>query len=252
MLRALFALAMLCSAAAAQAEGRGCTSILDRDCGPLPRHIASGDLLVQVPTRERNVTFRDASCKGGLCACREFVQHFDFKGPVPGFRAVNEAEWRAADAARCTAEFSDVVREATHYAVSRKFVSTAIYERRYCQDCGGSCHGRTALATYDATTGAVLRVRDAVPRARWPELKQRLIEDFTAAHFAAPDRAREAARIAASLDARNIGEDGLFVERGKIYINLDLFALSCADGSFYPLEIPNRFLKPQYRRLTEK
>ena len=41
--------------------------------------------------------------------------------------------------------------------------------------------------------------------------------------------------------------DGLYVEGANVFINLDTFALSCADGSFHPVAIPRDFLKPAFR-----
>jgi hypothetical protein len=155
---------------------------------------------------------------------------------------------RAAAGMKCSIDNSAVSREAQHFAVSAHFVSTAVFELEYCRTCGGSCHGRTVLATYDAAYGATVRLRDAVPLARMAALKLRLVDAFVFANFASRDRLLQRERLLKALASRSFADDGMYVERGKVFVNLDLFALSCADGSFYPLMVPAEFLTPSFRQ----
>jgi hypothetical protein len=255
-MRRLFAAAILSLTilpAAPAAAGDTCASIAGglRGCAPLPALSVGPDLHVEVKTRSRTLDFAGTAkdefpCPESKCRCQEHVEHFDFKGPVPGFRAVNEAEFRAADGMRCSAENVSVTRFAERFAVTKRSVSTAISEVEYCRGCGGSCHGRTRLSAHDAKTGVRLTLADAVEPNRIEALKDRLIEDFLAANPGVGDRAALRTNLAGDLARRNLAEDGLYVEDASVFLNLDTFAPGCAEGSFHPVAIPRTFLKPDF------
>lgn len=240
----------------AHARAAGCTSIADRDCPPLPAVTVKGDLHVEIITRESEHVYAPpgdiedtdlaGACANGRCVCRAFVQHLDFKGPVPGFRRVNEDEWRAAAALSCSAENARVGRDVVRFAVTRRTVSIAIGDLEYCVGCGGSCHGHTALKSYDAKTGAVLTLRDAIGPQKLEALRTRLVDDFLAANG---ESVRDHTRTILRNDlVRTITLDaGLYVEPGAAFVNLDSFALGCASGSFHPVRIPRGFLTRAFR-----
>lgn len=244
-------------AVAPQARAANCTSIADRDCPPPPAVTVKGDLHVEIKTREGEHVYplpadsaesdlADA-CRDGKCVCRAFVQHLDFKGPVPGFRQVNEDELRAAAAQTCSAENAHVGRDIVRFAVTRRTVSIAIEELEYCVGCGGSCHGHTALKAYDAKTGATLTLRDAIAPQKLEALRKRLGEDFVAANFDKSLRERQGKFSGEDFTSMVTLDAGLYVEPGGVFVNLDTFALGCANGSFHPMRIPRAFLTPAFR-----
>ena len=252
-------LALLAAVPAAPATA-ACNSIADEersDCPPPPRVTYGPDLRVEIVARKRQLTFPlsaelkddptfDTACPRGKCACAELVERLDFKGPVPGFRQVNEAEWRASAAMKCSVENSSVSRQVLRFAVTKNFISTAVRELEYCHGCGGSCHGNGKLSAYDARSGGIVKLADAVDAGKLSDLKTRLIENFVAAHV---DEAREATAklVREDLDRSNFLEKGLYVEPSRVFVDLDTFALGCADGSFHPVEIPPEFLTPAFR-----
>jgi hypothetical protein len=253
--------AILLWGGAARAEDGVCKSIADRDCAQgVARVTTRGDLRVEVFTRKRSLSFplsaassdeRDeyaASCVGGKCACDEDVQYFEFKGPVPGFRRVNAIEHDAAAKMKCSIGNSTVLRTAGMFSVGGGFVSTAVYGLEYCRTCGGSCHGRTVLATYAGRTGDTVLVRDALKPDAVGPLRQHVIDYFVATFVDEADRPRQRERLAADLAARAFLDEGIFVENGTVYVNLDRFALSCADSSFYPVPIPAALLNETFLR----
>lgn len=252
------AVVVLLLAAGSPARAAGCASIADRDCPSLPAVTAKGDLRVEIKTREGEYVFPmppdysgepvlAAACPDGKCVCREAVQHLDFKGPVPGFRQVNEDEMRAAAARTCSAANALVRRDVVRFAVTKRAVSIAVDELEYCHGCGGSCHGNTALKAYDAKTGATLTLRDAVAASNLGALRARLLNDFVTANFNESARHEQRKRLSDAF-ARAITLDaGLYVEPGSVFVNLDTFALGCADGSFHPVRIPREFLTRAFR-----
>ena len=256
-MRLLIFAALLCVATltvrVGDAVAAGCDSIAGelRDCPRLPAVTVGRDLRVEVVTRERTVTLRprgdeEPPCPEGKCVCKEVVQHFDFKGPVPGFRAVNDEEGRAAAATTCTTASNSVLRAALKFSVTARTVSTAIYELDDCRGCNGSCHGAVRLSSFDATTGARLVLADAVAPQLLPALKARLIETFVAANAGADDKAFMRKQLADDLN-RDFARDGVYVEKGVVFVDLNTFVLSCAEGSFHPVAVPVEFLTPGFR-----
>jgi hypothetical protein len=256
----LFALsATLLWGGAACAEDVTCKSIADRDCTHgVARVTARGDLRVEVFTRKRSLSFPlssassderaeyASSCVGGKCACDEDVQHFEFKGPMPGFRQVNAIERDAAARMKCSIGDSTVMRTAGMFSAFAGLISTAVYELEYCRTCGGSCHGRTVLATYAGRTGDRLLVRDAVKPDAVAALRQHVVDHFVATFVDQAERPRQREKLAADLAQRPFLDEGIYVENGTVYVNLDRFALSCADSSFYPVPVPAALLKETF------
>jgi hypothetical protein len=241
----------------AQAQDTVCTSITQRDCAPLPRVMAKGNLRVEILTQKRELSFvpgpDDEPCHGGgKCVCGEVIEHLDFKGPVHAFREVNAAEMRAAAAAaKCSVENSTVTRSIEHYLVSPHFISIAAFELEYCHSCGGSCHGTTVLSTYDAANGRLLRVGEVVKPDQVEALRRFMADDFAAKNFGDEDRAGGRKKLLVEeLARRPLKDAGIYVENGTVFVDLDSFAMGCAGGSFHPIAVPVVMLTPAIARLV--
>ena len=240
-----------------------CRSILERDCARPSRVTAKGDLRVEILARKRSVSFSLAtadedlreelgpSCPKGRCGCVEGVEYLDFKGPVPAFRQINAAERAIAAKAKCSIENANVMREVRRFAVSARLVSVAAFELEYCHTCGGSCHGRGVLATYDTKDGRALAVRDFLKADAVEALQRHMLEYVLQNYTEAVDREPERPRIAKELAARSRLDDGFFVEDGVVYVDLDSFVLGCAGGPFYPVPVPAELLTPAFAASLE-
>lgn len=265
MLRVLFgALFLLLTAAGgAQAEGDAgsCASILARDCEPLTGVTARGNLRVEVFVRESTAKYPMApddenyagSCEDGKCECDEDVRWLEFKGPVPGFTQVNAAERAASKKTACSAENANVMRHPMQYAVARQTVSTAAFELEYCRTCGGSCHGATALATYNSKTGAAYRVRDVVKPNSLAALQKHMVDAGLAAYQPPGQHESERKILVPEIQRRGAAllDQGVYVEKGKVYVDLDYFLNGCADGSFYPVALPAQLIAPSFAALLK-
>lgn len=264
MLRILFGALFLLLAAAggAQAEGAAsCQSILDRECEPLTGVTARGNLRVEVFVREGTAKYPMSpddedyagSCEDGKCECDEDVQWLEFKGPVAGFAQVNAAEREASKKTACSAENANVMRHPMHYAVSRQTVSTAAFELEYCRTCGGSCHGATALATYNAKTGASYRLRDVVKPNSLVALQKHVVDAGLAAYLPKGQHSSERKILVPEIERRGAAllDQGVYVENGKAYVDLDYFLNGCADGSFYPIALPAQLIAPAFAALLK-
>jgi hypothetical protein len=239
---------------------KACTSITERDCAPLPRVSTDPDLRVEILTRHRQASFPlstapdlsdelSAVCQGGRCLCNENIEYLDFKGAYPGFRQVNAAEHAAAIRQRCTVELSDVDRQIVRYEVTHRIVSIAAFELEYCHTCGGSCHGTTALAAFDAETGVTLRVRDALKPGAADALRRHMINFIVAKFGADAGEAYVRKQLGDELSRRPLLDEGLYAEKGTLYVNLDSFVLGCAGGSFYPVPVPPALIAPSFATL---
>lgn len=255
-----FLLAVLCVAFAshdaAWAEGqKQCTSIASingDDCTPLPRVSVGRDYRVEIFTRQRAIFFpvpqgEDGEelrliCTRGKCECSEHVQFFEFKGPHPGFRAINDIERSAAGKTQCSLENANINRDALAFAISPHLISTAISELEYCHGCGGSCHGSTKLATYDEQDGRLLHVGDFLKPGAADALRRHMIEFVIANYGADAGEAYIRKQLGDELAHRSLLDEGIYAEHGKLYLNLDSFVLGCAGGSFYPIPIPAELL----------
>jgi len=258
MLRLLLALLCVVFATdgAARAEGANhCTSITDQDCAPLPRVNVGRDHRVEIFTRQRTISFPVPSgeageelrliCTNGKCDCSEHVQFFEFKGPHKGFARINDIERSAASKTHCSVENANVARDALRFEISRSLISTAIFEIEYCHGCGGSCHGSTTLATYDELDGRLLKVGDVLKPGAAEALRRHMIDYMVAKHGREEGNASLGQRLTQDLANRALLNEGFYAERGTLYINLSSFALSCADGSFFPIPIPPQLIKPE-------
>ena len=140
LLIVLGSLSLTASLARAEDAQSPCKSIVERDCAPVARVTAKGNLRVEVLEHKRTLHYPLSQvdedrreefasyCGKGPCECVEVVQYLDFKGPVPGFRQVNAVEHAAAQRVRCSVDNSDVHRQALQFAVSARFISTAFFE----------------------------------------------------------------------------------------------------------------------------
>jgi hypothetical protein len=251
------ALALFGAGARAEDAEPLCTSIVERECTGLPRVTAKGDLRVEVLARKRSLSFPltgdeteeefKASCVGGKCDCHEDVEHFDFKGPVPGFRQVNAAEAAAAAKVRCSIENSNVWRQARHFAVSPRLISTGFFELEYCHGCNGSCHGNMALTTYDAKTGRVLKLRDGLRADAVLALQQHMIGAATATATSELEKEGISRQLDSEFSSAKFLDRGIYVEKGAAYVDIDSFVvLGCAGGSFFPVAVPRVMLAPDF------
>jgi hypothetical protein len=181
--------------------------------------------------------------------CDERVQYFEFKGPLRGLRGVNASERAAAGRMRCSVENSDVAREALMFSISPHLVSTAVSELEYCRTCGGGCHGHTVLATYDGKTGRALRIADVLKPDAVEPLRRHIADYIAKTYVDEPGRDAYRQRLAQSLVERPFADDGVYAENGILYVNLDSFVLSCAEGSFFPVPIPKELIAPSFAAL---
>lgn len=188
-------------------------------------------------------------CPNGQCACEENSQYVEFKGKARGLRAINEAEANAAQSFRCGPNEGTVRRIPEFVETSGGVISTAIYEMRRGRASTGSCHGTTRLSSYSPSSGKMLTLADAVAPKSLPKLRESLLNQFIARHGAARDiTAKQRELLMSDVVESTSNSAGVYVERGKVYVNVNSFFPNCAAGSFNPLVIPSHLIKASFRK----
>ncbi len=201
----------------------------------------------------------ECTCEGS-CSCSEGVYHLAFSGEARGLPGINAAEQQAAAGMQCSVADAFVTRQPMFAYASPVFVSKLIYNVNYCRGCGGSCHGNVTMATYDAQTGREVKLADAVAEKDLPALRKVLEQAFVERHVkkegTSGEQEKHITHVKKSLPehVRKNTEPGspVYVEKGRLFVNIGGYVLSCSDGPFHPLEIPVAFLHEDFRQLLQR
>lgn len=176
-------------------------------------------------------------CVDQKCTCEESVKYVVVAGNGKGVYAINTRERENSELyQRCNFDYAYIQREPRYIYTSSKVVSTAIYELVFGRTSNGSCHGGIKLTTYDVNSGKPYLLGDVISKKDLAKLKAELSATFAAKH---------------STTAKNIADtitdqSGIYIENNNIYVNLDSFILGCADGSFFPIPIPQNLILPEF------
>lgn len=211
------------------------------------------------------------SCPAGVCTCESDVEYIQL---VPATRnsAVNSINHQLrlhASTVKC--QYLDA-RDSVHEKVthlSRHFVS--VVEEFWSQqiDTGGSCHGSSTVHTFDLTSGreytladlispsSLSRLRSSLPASLVAEQNRQVNEqryetfkaDATAEminrykpYVEPPAEAErdlsQAEDQIESMNDQQLLTMPIFLKDRHVYINVEGYYFSCAEGSFHPAEIP--------------
>jgi len=196
---------------------------------------------------------------GSPCACEETIDFPVLSGPEPGIAVINRALARDAQhAQRCAAsDAAGVLRRADSYVIylnaSPPFVSVATMNRDDDMSANGSCHGQMSFETFATSTGKRLTVADAVDGKKMAALVDAVAagyEIYVEAGGAYPDHAAAAreARLITNRHAGQFAAGDIYVEDGRVFLDVEGYDLSCVAGAFHPVEIPAALLKADFAR----
>ncbi len=167
-----------------------------------------------------------------VCHCEMRVQQVRLEGPPAGLARINQAEADRAGNLQCSVDMASVYRLIEAVDAGPRLVSILAQEVPYCQGCNGSCHGNFRLSTYDALTGDELVLPDVVEATAMAQLPDLLAADFVSRYGAragdAPQSEALKKRMREGLAAMEVAKTGLYVDKGKVWVNTDDFIFSCA------------------------
>jgi hypothetical protein len=247
---------------------------------------SKGKIPFRLKPAEANSTYATV-CESDICYCDSDVEYVQIESGAGShaIAAINRQLKTDAKSPRCKyLDAVDTVREQVTY-LSRHFLSVVEQAESMQWTASGSCHGHSAVRTFELTGGKEYRlgqiigasslpaVRALLPEAIVRGYEQQLDEEILASdkenllprdqqlnnhkHYVEPptDRNRDlesARKTVQSLSDGDILEEPFFLKDHHVYLNIEGYYFSCAAGEFRPAEIPNEFisLQPLHDELT--
>ncbi len=224
---------------------------------------------INFPLRPADREANGQYCPRNMCACDSDVSYIrvSTRSASKAVTMINRELKAEASRVRCVyPDATDTMRqEVTH--LSARFLS--VVERSYSQQIGtgGSCHGSSAVHTFDLSTGGEYLLTDIIGRSSLANLRSTLPDSIVREHnrqdeeqseeedkanapsgyphtpYVEPpeDFARDlksAREGVASLGDEQLLRSSIFIQKSRVFINVGGYYLSCAAGSFHPAEIP--------------
>jgi hypothetical protein len=208
--------------------------------------------------------------KGGTATCDEsviypqfaYARHFYDNATEANLAHINDRIKSMAAKHGCSVELDSSSFAATHIYARGTLLSLVLSENDYTRGSGGSCHGDFTTLPFDTRHGdAPLIMDDIIDHTDYPAPKAELLREVRASRPDAfgnfDDAAKEKAwgntlQQAADYLDKNFWNNGFFFANGHAQVNIGDFIFDCASGNFNPVEIPDRFLKPAFRKTLEK
>lgn len=184
-----------------------------------------------------------------VCHCQESVKYVRVDGESDGIRRINAAEKKIAESYECSADDSGVGRSILALYTHPGFLSLATFQEHYCQGCGGSCHGNHTFTTFDLRRGTAYVLADIVDMTQKDSLFNALADQFLK-KFGDRIDPNEQQKLRKSvmtiLSKIDFQKDSVYLERSKVFVNVEDFIFSCADGNLFPIQIPASFIKADF------
>ena len=188
------------------------------------------------------------------CHCEYDVERLQVDKAKDGINVgvdkINDREKEKAAALACKVESSNVERMIEFANIDRYMVSLSTFDLDYPQGGNGSCNGRHTLVTYDRSSGQPFKLIDVIGwNHEAPALLDALADDFIARYPS--DEQDEVMRQKTKNAVKDYFiRDGLkstdiYVEKGVVWVNVSDFMRSCAEGSLFPIRVPDRFISSQ-------
>ena len=240
-----------------------CSSIVDKKCEWEKALVISRDIEVKVSTFGKhtvdysiikNVNNISSNCPQGKCTCEESSGSVFFSGKPEGLPLINEQEKKRAENYRCSAAKAFARHIPQFVYASSRLVSVASYNLNYVRDVTKSCHGEHPFVTYDTQSGKEYLLKDIMLGNGELTLIDALVADFATRY--GEQEGMDIDSIKQSVQKYLIENppenSGFVVENGKIYTNIGSFVFGCSSGSFYPVEVPEYFINPEFLNKAKK
>lgn len=211
------------------------------------------------------------SCPSDVCTCESDVEYVQLVGQGSALSLASINKQLKADVIDSGCGYLDAIdtaRETVSY-ISNHFVSVVEQFQSRGIGAAGSCHGSSAVHSFDLKSGKELLVADIIAPSSLGTLKDALPsaiveEDLRQAERAfneqfntnsgmpqlpmvMPPAERERILKAATREIESYSDSkllgaGLFIENGRVLMDAEGYYLSCADGDFHPAEIPKSMI----------
>lgn len=219
-------------------------------------------------------------CPQSVCTCESDIEYVRLLGTA-NTDALNLINRRLrSDAERLSCKYrdqTDLMHQRVTYLSNHLF---SVIEQWYSQmtATGGSCHGSSATHTFDVATGKEYVLGDIIGKGSVSELRSNLSASMVAGlqrqkdeqayeslkgaawgpddpllknfkPLPEPPKDREqdlatARQALTQLTDEELLAASLFIENGHVFIDIEGYYFSCAEGSFHPAEIPSALITP--------
>ncbi len=240
----------------------GCSSIVDKKCDWEKYLIIANDVEVKITVPEKQIidysirktlTNTASDCPQGKCICEEIVGSVELIGKADGLELINEQEKNRSEDYRCNITKVYGRHRPQFVYATPQIVSIVSYNLNYIRDVTESCHGEHPFITYDALFAGRYLLKDIIA-GNISALSDALVDDFIVRY--AKQDSGDVENIRQSVQKyikENPPENsGFVVENGKIYVNIGAFIFGCSSGSFYPVEVPEKFINKEFLSKIKK
>jgi hypothetical protein len=198
-------------------------------------------------------------CPRNICTCKSDIQYLRLL--LPSHSIARDSINRQLKSHASDCHYLDAVasleQEVTH--LSTRVVS--VVERSYSQQLGtgGSCHGSSAVHTFDLNTGKEYRLEDIIDKASLGSLRKtlpdsivternrRMNDDSVEPHEDFQRDLKVAREALESIGDSQLMESTFFVENERVFIDVAGYYFGCVGGIFHPAEIPASQITPSMR-----
>ena len=165
----------------------------------------------------------------------------------------------AKEYGQCSLEVLSIMRQPKFVYASAGVVSSAIFNLTFNHDDGGGCHGNTVVTTYNAASGDEYTIKDIIVHKDMGAMAEAIADEFVTLYakpeleqFSGEEQAQQFAALKKEIITdEHLADAGIYVEKNKVFTNIDGFRLSCASGSFHPVEIPVKFVDTKFLALLQ-
>ncbi|MBP7253202.1 MAG: hypothetical protein KBA75_06945 [Alphaproteobacteria bacterium] len=204
--------------------------------------VQTGAVSFKLSTKDvaSGLAFED-ECPGKVCTCDADVDKVQLNSNDAASLRINQS--LASHAAPfCAVSLQGSTSASRVTFINNDFVSVVSDQLALQRGAGGSCHGKTVAETYDRQSGAELQLKDVVKPADLPAVASILAKSIITEQMRKdPEPFISEAELAKGLTEKN-GKLGLFIDNGKLMVQVDQFLFSCADGHSFPAQLPTQFV----------
>ncbi len=261
----------LCGAAHADPTPKDCHSIADSYCMDRGPVIITQGASAQIKALSHKKTdfpvpadagenLSEPYCPDKKCSCEEDISYIVWGGDGAGIAKINAKEMREAkEYGKCSLEVLSIMRQPNFVYASPAIVSSAIFNLTFNRGDNGGCHGNTVVTTYNVANGDEYKIKDIVAPKDMGAMAEALADEFVTLYakpeleqFSSEEQAKQFAALKKEIITdEHLADAGIYVEKNKVFTNIDGFRLSCASGSFHPVEIPVKFVDTKFLALLK-
>jgi hypothetical protein len=189
------------------------------------------------PTKAMIETYGDSyRNKNGKYDCDSDVKFIQIRYQSPFRDYINQRLKMGAEAARCQEDIDESYVSPTVTFSSPQLISVQYEITRLSTGGNGSCHTQYKYLTFDLQTGKEYKPADLLRAADFPKIKNDIIDFF-----------KSQENLSLELLESHLDDDfwalDIYLDNGSLYIDMNDYLRSCADGPHFPFPISRKYLK---------